>query len=43
MSAVDEVFEKVIAGHADASYLMGQELTLLLKLSSRIKKKKARP
>ncbi|MBO5551029.1 MAG: HAD family hydrolase, partial [Lachnospiraceae bacterium] len=43
MSAVDEVFEKVIAGHADASYLMGQELTLLLKLSSRIKKQKARP
>lgn len=43
MSAVDEILEKVIAGQADASYLMGQELTLLLKLSSRIKKQKGEP
>ena len=41
MSDLDQIYEKVIAGQADASYLMGQELTLLLKLSTRIKKHRA--
>lgn len=40
MSDIDEIYEKVIAGQADASYLMKQELTLLLKLSKRIKRNK---
>ncbi|MBQ3786387.1 MAG: HAD family hydrolase [Lachnospiraceae bacterium] len=39
---IDRVYEKVIAKDAPIDYLMGQELTLLLKLSNRIKKYKAK-
>ncbi len=38
MADITEIYEKVIAGRAEASYLMNQELTLLLKLSTRIRK-----
>ncbi len=37
---IDELYEKIISGQADASYLMKQDLPLLLKLSGRIRKKK---
>ncbi len=39
---IDRVYEKVIGKDAPIDYLMGQELTLLLKLSNRIKKYKAK-
>ncbi len=38
MAATDVIYGKVIAGQADTEYLTKQELPLLLKLSSRIKK-----
>ena len=38
--SIDELFEKTIAGRADAAYLVRQELPLLLKLSSRISRYK---
>ena len=37
---IDELYEKIITGQADASFLMKQELPLLLKLSGRVRKKK---
>ena len=39
-SNIEELFEKTTTGQADASYLVSQELPLLLKLSTRIRKYK---
>lgn len=38
MAATDDIYGRVIAGQADTEYLTKQELPLLLKLSSRIRK-----
>ncbi|MCR5775305.1 MAG: HAD-IIIC family phosphatase [Lachnospiraceae bacterium] len=40
MSNIDELYEKVTEGKADPSFLVKQELTSLLKLASRFRKKR---